>query len=203
MLGVIGNNGSGKTTLLQAVAGVLEPTRGQVRTEGPAASLVELSAGFHRDLTGHENLIMGGVLLGLSRATVRARRDDIVAFAGLSEEMLSSPVRTYSAGMALRLGFSLVAHSDLSVLLVDEVLAVGDEVFQQGCVTRVKELQAGGAAVMLVSHDLATVVEHCDRVAVLEGGAVARLGRPAETVEWYRRRGTAGSDRLERVDGER
>ena len=152
------------------------------------SSLVDLSAGFHRDMTGHENLLIGGVLLGMSRREIRRRYDEIVAFSGLAPDTLDWPLAAYSAGMGLRLGFALVSHSDPDVLLVDEVLAVGDEDFQHQCVARVRELQAGGCAVMLVSHDLRLVEEHCDEVAVLDAGAVVHQGGPGEAVAWYRAR---------------
>lgn len=184
-LGVIGGNGSGKTTLLQALAGVIRPSAGEVEVQGRVASLVDLSAGFHRDLTGRENLLIGGVLLGLGRDEVRARADEIIAFSGLPTPALDWPLAAYSAGMGLRLGFSLVAHSDPSVLLVDEVLAVGDEAFQRQCVARVSALQAGGCAVVLVSHDLDLVRDHCDEVAVLDAGRVRLVGAPGEAVEHY------------------
>jgi ABC-type polysaccharide/polyol phosphate transport system ATPase subunit len=186
-LGVIGGNGSGKTTLLQVLAGVLEPTRGRVVVEGRTASLVDLSAGFHRDLTGHENLRIGAVLLGLSRRELRRRYDDIVAFTGLPARALDAPLASYSAGMGLRLGFSLVVNSDPDVLLVDEVLAVGDESFQRRCVERVDQLRGGGCAVVIVSHDLDLVRAHCDRVAVLDAGQLTYLGDPDGGVEHYRR----------------
>jgi ABC-type polysaccharide/polyol phosphate transport system ATPase subunit len=181
-LGVIGANGSGKTTLLQALAGVIRPTAGEVDTQGRVASLVDLSAGFHRDLTGHENLLIGGVLLGLGRAEVRERAEEIVAFSGLPDESLDWPLAAYSAGMGLRLGFSLVVHSDPDVLLVDEVLAVGDEGFQQQCVERVDALQAGGCAVVLVSHDMTLIRDHSDEVAVLDAGRVRLRGAPEEAI---------------------
>ena len=183
MLGVVGSNGSGKTTLLQVLAGVLTPTRGSVSVPGRVASLVDLSAGFHRDLTGHENLVIGGVLLGLSRADLRRRYEDIVAFSGLAPEALDAPLSTYSAGMGLRLGFSLVVHTDPDVLLVDEVLAVGDQSFQQQCVEEVGRLQSRGCAVVLVSHDLALVRRHCDRAALLDHGRLVEVGVPADVVE--------------------
>jgi ABC-type polysaccharide/polyol phosphate transport system ATPase subunit len=184
-LGIVGGNGSGKTTLLQVAAGVIAPTRGRVLTAGRVASLVDLSAGFHRDLTGHENLLIGGVLLGMTRAEIRARYDDIAGFSGLTADALGQPLAAYSAGMGLRLGFSLVAHSDPDVLLVDEVLAVGDERFQHQCVDRVAQLRSAGCAVMLVSHDLALVRAHCDEVAVLDAGEVVHRGPAEDAVAWY------------------
>ena len=191
MLGVIGRNGSGKTTLLQTVAGVILPLRGQVDTQGRVASLVDLSVGFHRELTGQENLMLGGVLLGISRASLRDRYDDIVAFAGLSPETLGSPLRTYSAGMGLRLGFSLVAHSDPGVLLVDEVLAVGDEEFRGQCIDRVNHLRTGGCAVLLISHDLELISHRCDRAITLHRGEIVDAGPPDEVVERYQASGLA------------
>jgi ABC-type polysaccharide/polyol phosphate transport system ATPase subunit len=193
-LGVIGANGSGKTTLLQVLAGVLRPTRGSVDVRGRVASLVDLAAGFHRDLTGHENLLVGGVLLGLSRAEVRRRYDDIVAFSGLPADALDAPLSAYSAGMGLRLGFSLVVHTDPDVLLVDEVLAVGDEAFQQQGIARVDELRAAGTTLVLVSHDLELVRTRCDEVAVLERGELAHIGAPHDAVAYYRSRRAVTGD---------
>lgn len=189
MLGVIGANGSGKTTLLQTVAGVIPPLRGEVRVSGRVASLVDLSAGFHRELTGEENLLIGGVLLGVPRREIRERWNDIVAFTGLSPEALRSPLRTYSAGMGLRLGFSLVVHSVPDVLLVDEVLAVGDEDFRARCMERVRALQDDGCAVLLVSHDLPLITSRCDRAALLVDGAIDAIGSPDAAVARYQELG--------------
>ena len=186
-LGVIGGNGSGKTTLLQVLAGVLTPTRGRVETTGRVASLVDLSAGFHRDLTGAENLRIGGVLLGLSRSEVRERLDEIVAFSGLDSDAVDTPLSAYSAGMGLRLGFSLVVHSDPDVLLVDEVLAVGDDSFQQQCVARIDALRGAGTAVVVVSHDLGMISAHADVVGVLDGGSLSFLGEPDAAIDHYLR----------------
>lgn len=188
-LGVVGGNGSGKTTLLQTVAGVLQPSRGRIETVGRVASLVDLSAGFHRDLTGHENLIIGGVLLGLERAEVRRRYDEIVAFSGLAPDALDWPLAAYSAGMGLRLGFSLVVHSRPDVLLVDEVLAVGDEAFQHQCLDRIATLQAEGCAIMVVSHDLDLVRTRCDEVAVLDAGELVLVDDADTAVAAYLRAG--------------
>jgi ABC-type polysaccharide/polyol phosphate transport system ATPase subunit len=184
-VGVIGGNGSGKTTLLQVVAGVLRPTRGAVSVRGRVTSLVDLSAGFHRDLTGHENVLVGGVLLGLTRREVRERYDDIVGFSGLPPEALHWPLAAYSAGMGLRLGFSLVAHTEPDVLLVDEVLAVGDAGFQAQCLERVDALRAAGCAVVIVSHDMDLVLDHCQRAAQLDGGEVVAEGPVADVVAGY------------------
>lgn len=184
-LGVIGGNGSGKTTLLQVVGGVLRPTRGSVHVAGRLSSLVELSAGFHRDLTGRENVLIGGVLLGLSRREVRDRLDEIVAFSGLDDDTIDAPLAGYSAGMGLRLGFSLVVATAPEVLLVDEVLAVGDDEFQRRCLDRIDDLRAGGTAVLFVSHDMAMIRERTDAVAVLERGELAMVADPADAVAYH------------------
>ncbi|MEY2433502.1 MAG: type transport system ATP-binding protein [Acidimicrobiaceae bacterium] len=186
MLGVIGANGSGKSTLLLCLAGVIRPSEGRLRVAGRVASLIDLTAGLHRELTGRENILVSGVLSGLSRREVRARLPEIVAFSGLDPDVLDSPLRTYSQGMGLRLAFAVVAHSDPVLLLIDEVLAVGDEEFQAACLRRVDELRVCGTAVVLVSHELDLVVARCDRVAVLEDGELVYLGDPKTAVARYR-----------------
>lgn len=188
-LGVIGPNGAGKTTLLQTLAGVLRPTRGQVVTSGVVSSLIELTAGFHRELSGRQNLVLQGVLLGLRRQQVRDRLDEIMEFSGLTPEVLDEPLRMYSAGMGLRLGFALAVSTNPSVLLVDEVLAVGDEVFRARCAERVEQLRGEGCAIVLVSHDLDLVRDHCDRVGLLEAGRLNLIDKPGVVIEEYRRRG--------------
>jgi len=192
-VGVVGGNGSGKTTLLKAIAGVFPPSRGTVVTRGRVASLVDLAAGVHRDLTGHENLTIAGVLLGMSRAEVRDRYEDIRDFAGLEAEQMSSPLLTYSAGMELRLGFSLVVHTDPAVLVVDEVLAVGDEAFQRKCISRIDALRNAGTGVVLVSHELDMLRAHCDRVMVLDHGIVRFTGASGVAIERYLALGAAGA----------
>ena len=185
LLAVIGGNGSGKTTLLQTIAGVLHPVQGRVLHLGRVSSLVDLSAGFHRELTGRENLAVGGVLLGLTRAEVKQRSEEIIEFTGLSDEILDEPLRTYSAGMGLRLGFAIVAHSEPSVLLVDEVLAVGDDAFQQRCLERIGALRENGCAVVMVSHDLEMIARHADRTTVLHQGEIHFTGAPGAAVVRY------------------
>lgn len=184
-LGVMGVNGSGKSTLLLCLSGVLSPDRGRIQTRGRVASLVDLSAGFSRELTGKENILMAGVLIGMSRDEVRRRYEAIADFAGLDPEVLDSPLRTYSAGMGLRIGFSLVVNSEPSVLLVDEVLAVGDQTFQNRCLRRVEELTRGGSGVVLVSHNLDLLRRECDRAVVLERGEVTYEGPTGEAVDFY------------------
>jgi ABC-type polysaccharide/polyol phosphate transport system ATPase subunit len=186
MVGIIGGNGSGKSTLLLCVAGIIQPMRGSIRTVGRVSSLVELRAGMNRELTGRENVMSAGVIGGMSRKEVRDKYDRIVEFAELSEQTMNSPLRTYSQGMGLRVGFAVTICSDPDVLLVDEVLAVGDENFQQKCLGRVAELRQGGTGVLLVSHDLDLIAKECDRVGVLDGGKLVFLGGPAESVAFYR-----------------
>ena len=185
LLAVIGGNGSGKTTLLQTITGVLHPVQGRVLHLGRVSSLVDLSAGFHRELTGRENLAVGGVLLGLTRAEVKKRSEEIIAFTGLSDDVLDEPLRTYSAGMGLRLGFAIVAHAQPSVLLVDEVLAVGDDAFQHRCLERIGALRESGCAVIMVSHDLDMVAHRADTTAVLHQGEVHFIGAPGAAVAHY------------------
>jgi ABC-type polysaccharide/polyol phosphate transport system ATPase subunit len=196
-LGLVGPNGSGKTTMLQVLGGVLTPTRGEVWVRGTVSSLVELSAGFHRDLTGHENVVVGGALLGMDRATVAARYDDIVAFSGLGPDDLRRPLAHWSAGMGLRLGFAVVVHTDPQVLLVDEVLAVGDASFQERCLARVEQLRARGCSLVMASHDLPLVRDHCDRVAVLDAGELVALAPPEEALAAYAERGAREVAELE------
>jgi ABC-type polysaccharide/polyol phosphate transport system ATPase subunit len=190
-LGVIGANGSGKSTLLLCLAGVLQPSEGSCSAAGRVASLIDLGAGLHRELTGRENMIVAAVLAGLSRRDAIARLPSMIAFSGLDPDAIDSPLRTYSVGMGLRLAFAVVANCAPAVLLVDEVLAVGDDAFQARCRDRVRELRSTGTGVVLVSHDLRLVAEECDRVALLEAGRVVRLGEPRSVIDLYR-----GSDRF-------
>jgi ABC-type polysaccharide/polyol phosphate transport system ATPase subunit len=194
LVAVIGPNGSGKTTLLRCIAGVLRPARGVVSVAGRVGSLIDLAAGVHRDLTGRENLLLGGTLLGLPRAEVRRRYDDIAAFAGLDDDALAAPLYTYSAGMALRLAFALVVATDPDVLVVDEVLAVGDAAFADRCRRRIDDLRAAGAAVVLVSHDLDLVAEAASRAVVLHRGEVRFAGAVAEGIERYRALAAAAAE---------
>lgn len=186
MFGVIGHNGSGKSTLLFCLSGVYRPRRGELEVRQPATSLIELSAGFSRELTGRENIYVSGVLNGLTLQQVEERYDDIVAFTGLDPAVVDSPVRTYSSGMGLRVGFAVAVHTDPAVLLVDEVLAVGDEAFQQACLQRVDELRQGGCAVVIASHDLVMLERQCDRIGVLDQGQLTYVGMPADAIDHYR-----------------
>jgi ABC-type polysaccharide/polyol phosphate transport system ATPase subunit len=186
-VGVVGPNGSGKSTLLKLLAGILRPTEGTVEVRGRLAALLELGAGFHPELTGRENVEVAGLLLGLSKKEIARRFDAIVRFAEL-EDFLDAPLRTYSSGMAVRLGFSIAAHSDPDVLLVDEVLAVGDEAFAHRSLEKFEEFERAGKTIVLVSHDLSLVAARCRRAIWLDGGRLAADGPAAETVARYRER---------------
>ncbi len=191
MLGVIGANGSGKSTLLRLLAGIHRPTSGEVLVEGRVAALLELGAGFHPEISGRENIEVNGLLLGLSRRQIASRFEEIVRFAELAE-FLDAPLKTYSSGMAVRLGFSIAAHSDPDVLLVDEVLAVGDEAFAHRSLEKFAEFERAGKTILVVSHDLSLVAERCRRAVWLERGRLVADGPAAETVARYRERVAAG-----------
>ncbi|HEX9304939.1 MAG TPA: ABC transporter ATP-binding protein [Thermoanaerobaculia bacterium] len=186
-VGVVGPNGSGKSTLLKLLAGILRPTAGSVAVRGRLAALLELGAGFHPEISGRENIEINGLLLGLSRKEIARRFDEIVRFAEL-EEFLDAPVKTYSSGMAVRLGFSIAAHCDPDVLLVDEVLAVGDEAFSRRSLEKFAEFERAGKTLLLVSHDLGLIAERCHRAIWLDRGRVAADGPAGETVTLYRER---------------
>ena len=186
-VGLIGHNGSGKTTLLKCIAGILRPTTGSIRLRGRMAALLELGAGFHPELTGRENVYLNASFLGLSRRDTDRVYDDIVGFAEL-EDFMDNQVKFYSSGMLVRLGFAVAVHVDPEVLLIDEVLAVGDESFQQRCIDRVRRFQADGRTIVLVTHALDTVVDVCDRAVMLDHGLVHRDGAPSEVVRELRHR---------------
>lgn len=183
--GLIGHNGSGKTTLLKCIAGILRPTAGTIRQRGRLAALLELGAGFHPELTGRENVYLNASFLGLSRRDTDRAYDAIVAFAEI-EDFMDNQVKFYSSGMLVRLGFAVAVHVEPDVLLVDEVLAVGDEAFQAKCIARVREFQREGRTIVLVTHALDTVREICDRAAMLHHGDLHALGRPDDVVREMR-----------------
>ncbi|HZN21252.1 MAG TPA: ABC transporter ATP-binding protein [Gaiellaceae bacterium] len=185
-VGLIGRNGSGKTTLLRLIAGIVKPTTGTVRTEGQIGSLLELGAGFHLDFTGRENVFLNGAIQGLRRVDIRERFDEIVAFAEL-EHAIDRPVRTYSSGMTMRLGFAIAAFLDADVLLLDEVFAVGDEAFQRKCFGRIFRFKQEGGTIVFVSHDASAVERLCERSVLLDRGRVAFDGPTREAVTRYRR----------------
>jgi ABC-2 type transport system ATP-binding protein len=184
-LGLIGHNGSGKTTLLKVVAGILRPTEGIVRTRGRMAALLELGAGFHPELTGRENVYLNASFLGLTRRDTDAVYEDIVAFAEI-EDFMDNQVKFYSSGMLVRLGFAVAVHVDPEILLVDEVLAVGDESFQAKCLNRIRSFQAEGRTIVLVTHALDTVRQVCDRAVMLDHGELYAKGAPLDVVRELR-----------------
>lgn len=202
--GVIGGNGSGKSTLLKVVAGILKPSAGRVRARGRVAALIELGAGFHPEISGRENVFINGAVLGLPRKEVERRFDEIVAFSGLGD-FIDEPVKNYSSGMYVRLGFAVAVHTDPDVLLVDEVLSVGDEAFAHRCLRRIEELLAAGKTLVFVSHALDLVNELCDRVLWLDGGRPRLLGSPRRVVDAYRQAvaESEGQEHLEAVEASR
>lgn len=184
VLGVIGRNGAGKSTLLKVVSRVLTPTRGRVVICGRVAPLLELGAGFHQELTGRENVMLNGTLLGHSRREILERMDSILDFAGIGD-FIEAPIRTYSSGMMTRLGFAVATAWQPEVLLVDEVLAVGDEAFQRKCLERIDEFRNAGVSVMFVTHAMPTVRRLCTRAAWLEKGKLLMTGKPDDVVDSY------------------
>jgi ABC-2 type transport system ATP-binding protein len=184
-VGLIGANGSGKSTLLKLIGGIMQPTSGAVTRRGRLAALIELGAGFHPDLTGRENVYLNCAILGLSRSQTKAHFDSIVAFSGI-EQFIDTQVKFYSSGMYVRLAFAVAVHVDPDVLLVDEVLAVGDEPFQRKCMDRIHGFQAEGRTIIIVTHALDQVAELCDRAVVLESGRLAVDGAPVDALRYLR-----------------
>jgi ABC-type polysaccharide/polyol phosphate transport system ATPase subunit len=182
--GVIGENGSGKSTLLKLMAGITKPTRGEMTVHGRISALIELGAGFHPEISGRENVAINGIMLGLTRRQVQERFDEIVAFAEL-QDFIDAPVKTYSSGMYMRLGFAVAIHVDPDVLLVDEVLAVGDEGFTRKCLDKVSEFRRRGKTIVLVTHSLGLVEKMCDQALWLRHGTVAGQGDPKRVVDAY------------------
>ncbi len=186
MLGIVGVNGSGKSTTLKLISRIIEPTSGSVRVNGRVSALLELGAGFHPDLTGRENIYLNGSIMGLSRKEIERKFDDIVRFAEL-ESAIDIPTRFYSSGMYMRLGFAVAIHAEPEILLVDEVLAVGDYGFQTKCLRSVGDLRRRGTTILFVSHDMDKVREFCDRAIWLDGGGVCADGDPDWVVAQYLR----------------
>lgn len=183
-LAFLGHNGAGKSTLLKLLSGVMMPTSGRLVARGRISALIEVGAGFHPDLTGRENVLLNGVILGMSRAEVRRKFDEIVQFAGL-EEFIDTPVKRYSSGMYARLGFSVAAHLEPDILIVDEVLSVGDQVFQRQSIEKMKEILRSGSTVIFVSHNLRAVTSLCSRAILLQRGTVTMDGPVSEVVRLY------------------
>ncbi|HWN21127.1 MAG TPA: ABC transporter ATP-binding protein [Gaiellaceae bacterium] len=199
-VGLIGRNGSGKSTLLRLIAGIIKPTEGEVAVGGRVGSLLELGAGFHPDFSGRENVFLNGAIYGLKRAQIRERFDEIVAFAKL-EDAIDRPVRTYSSGMYMRLGFAIAAHLDADVLLLDEVFAVGDEAFQRKCFGKIFEFKQRGGTIVFVSHDATQVERLCERAVLLRDGHKEFDGPTHEALVRYRRVLAAEVDPAERAGG--
>jgi ABC-type polysaccharide/polyol phosphate transport system ATPase subunit len=185
-VGLIGRNGSGKTTLLRLIAGIIKPTSGRVEVDGRVGSLLELGAGFHPEFTGRENVYLNGAILGLKRRVIREHMDEIVSFAEL-ERFIDLPVRTYSSGMVMRLGFAVAAHLDADLLLLDEVFAVGDEEFQRKCFGKIFEFKQRGGTIVFVSHDASAVQRLCERAVLLREGRMETDGPAREAISRYHR----------------
>jgi ABC-type polysaccharide/polyol phosphate transport system ATPase subunit len=183
--GIVGRNGSGKSTMLKLIAGIGKPTSGDVRVHGRVSALIELGAGFHPEISGRDNVFINGMMLGLSKREVANRFDEIVAFAGM-EEFIDAPVKTYSSGMYMRLGFSVAINVDPEVLLVDEVLAVGDEAFTHKCLDKFAEFKRRGKTVLLVTHMLDLVTRFCDEALWLDHGVTRAQGDPKRVIDAYR-----------------
>jgi ABC-type polysaccharide/polyol phosphate transport system ATPase subunit len=185
MLGIIGRNGSGKSTLLKIIAGVYRPTSGCVRVTGSIAPLIELGAGMHSELTGRENILLGGLLMGFSKREMQEREARIIEFADIGE-FIDAPVKQYSTGMYMRLAFSVATEVDPDILVVDEILAVGDFAFQQKCFARLQRFRESGKTILFVTHAMQQVLDYCDRTIVLQNGRMIFDGDPEEAVELYK-----------------
>lgn len=183
-LGIVGHNGAGKTTILKLLSGITTPTHGEITIRGRLAALVEVGSGFHPELTGRENVYLHGAMLGMRRSEITRKMESIVEFSGVSK-YIDVPVKRYSSGMYVRLGFSIAAHLDPDILLLDEVLAVGDLVFQSKCLERIAELRKSGRTIIFVSHDLAAVYRICDRAVLLNHGEVVMEGAPRAVIDEY------------------
>jgi len=182
--GIIGPNGSGKSTMLKLISGILKPTRGIVAVDGRVSALIELGAGFHPEISGRENVYINGIMLGLTKKEIDSRFGQIVEFAGIGS-FLDQPVKTYSSGMYVRLGFAVAVHADPDILLVDEVLSVGDEEFSQKCVARIKEMKYRGVTMIFVTHQLDLVRTICDRAMWLDHGRAEGIGEPIRVIDQY------------------
>lgn len=182
--GIIGVNGAGKSTTLGLIAGVLKPSRGVLRVKGRVSSLLELGAGFHYELTGRENILLNGILMGLTRREVLGKMEEIIEFSGLGD-FISQPIRVYSSGMLSRLGFSVMAHLDPEILLIDEIFAVGDVEFKKKCIGKMMEFKAKGVTMVFVSHSPEDVLNICDRVMWIEDHRVRMIGEPAPVLSAY------------------
>ena len=197
--GIIGANGAGKSTMLKLITGIMKPTAGLIGVHGRLSALIEVGAGFHPDLTGRENIYLNGTILGMRRADIKSKFDAIVEFSGL-EDFIDTPVKRYSTGMYARLGFSVAAHVDPDILIVDEVLSVGDMAFQNRCLERMNEIIRSGSTVIFVSHNLQAIVELCPQAVLLEVGTVAAIGPSSEVVKTYLERAGERGRQLQHRD---
>jgi ABC-2 type transport system ATP-binding protein len=188
-LGIMGPNGSGKSTLLKLIAGVSQPTKGKITTHGRVAPLIELAAGFHPELTGRENVYLNAIILGMSRREIEAKFKTIVDFAELWD-FIDAPVKHYSSGMYVRLAFSVAIHTDPDILILDEILAVGDEQFQKKCFAKLKELQKRQVTIIYVSHDRQSVVDFCTRAIYINKSLLEKDGDPKTIAEYYQKHAT-------------
>jgi ABC-type polysaccharide/polyol phosphate transport system ATPase subunit len=183
-LGIIGHNGAGKSTLLKLLSRITAPTSGTITLDGRLAALIEVGSGFHPELSGRENIFLSGAVLGMRRREIAAKLDRIIEFSGVGP-FIDTPVKWYSSGMYVRLGFAVAAHLEADILLVDEVLAVGDAAFQLRCYERIGELRRDGGTLLFISHDLSSVARLCDRVVLMNRGQIAAAGPPADVIEQY------------------
>ena len=183
-LGIVGHNGAGKSTILKLLSGITAPTRGEILVRGRLSALVEVGTGFHPELTGRENIFLNGSILGMSRPEIARQVDSIIEFAGISDH-IDSPMKKYSSGMYLRLGFSVAAHVDPDILLLDEVLAVGDAAFQLKCLDRIAELRKAGRTIVLITHDLAALARLCDRAILMHRGRLLMTDVPRKVIDEY------------------
>jgi lipopolysaccharide transport system ATP-binding protein len=183
-LGIIGSNGAGKSTVLKLLSRVSTPTHGEIRINGRLSALIEVGSGFHPELTGRENIYLSGSILGMRRREITAKLDNIVEFSGI-KNFIDTPVKRYSSGMYVRLGFSIAAHLDPDILLLDEVLAVGDASFQSKCLERIRHLRDAGTTIIFVSHDLEAVRRLCDRVLLLHDGQILSNGPAQQVIGFY------------------
>ncbi|MBE0568541.1 MAG: ATP-binding cassette domain-containing protein [Deltaproteobacteria bacterium] len=187
-LGIVGPNGSGKSTTLKLLSGILKPTTGTIKVNGRISALIEVGAGFHPDLTGRENIFLNGAILGMGRSEIQRKLDAIIEFSGIPE-FIDTPVKRYSSGMYARLGFSIAAHVEPEILLVDEVLSVGDFTFQARCIQKMNEILKNGTTVIFVSHNMESVLSLCSRAILLVNGKISREGDPTEVIAEYCRAG--------------
>lgn len=191
--GLIGHNGSGKSTLLRLIAGIHRPTDGKIVTRGRLSTLLELGSGFHPDLTGRENVFLNGAMLRLRRKQIAAVMDDIIGFSGIGEQ-IDAPVKIYSSGMYVRLGFAVAVHADPEILLIDEVIAVGDAQFKSRCLEHLQHLRDKGTTIVMVSHNTSLIRDSCDQAGWLDHGRLRTVGDPGAVVDAYLRNVADGAD---------